>query len=232
MVSTEVLIDELWQESPPDGVANALHAQVSRLRKKLGALEPGREASRLVKNANGYQLVVAEEELDAAVFVRTVRSAQEILESDPATASESLRSALLMWRGPVFGGGSGGMLCKAAALRYEEYRIRALEAYFDSQLARGHHAGILGELRETHAENPLRERFCEQLMLALYQAGRQAEALQTYRRMRARLTQELGIEPSPMLRRTEQAILRHDAQALAGRCFGPDLPDVQRRHAS
>ncbi|MET8570695.1 AfsR/SARP family transcriptional regulator [Streptomyces sp. NPDC004783] len=232
MVSTEALVDELWGESPPDGVVNALHAQVSRLRKKLAVLEPWRETSRLAKNANGYQLVVAEEELDAAVFVRSVREAQAVVDSHPAVASEALRAALLMWQGPVFGGGSGGVLCQAAARRYEEYRIGALEAYFESQLALGNHAEILGELSETHAENPLRERFCEQLMLALYQAGRQAEALQTYRWMRSRLTQELGIEPSPVLRRTEQAILRHDAQALAVRCRGPVAPEVQRRHAS
>ncbi|MFE2277673.1 BTAD domain-containing putative transcriptional regulator [Streptomyces sp. NPDC059454] len=232
MVSTEALVDELWGESPPGGVVNALHAQVSRLRKRLGVLEPWRETSRLTKNANGYQLVMAEEELDAALFVRSVRTAQTMVYSDPAAASETLRAALLMWQGPVFGGGSGGILCQAAARRYEEYRIGALEAYFESRLALGNHVEILGELSETHAENPLRERFCEQLMIALYRAGRQAEALQTYRWMRSRLTRELGIEPSPVLRRTEQAILRHDAQALAGRCHGPLSPEVRHRHAS
>lgn len=229
VVPTEALIDELWRESPPDRVVNALHAQVSRLRKKLAVLEPGRETSRIVKSAHGYRMVVDAGELDAAVFVESVRAAQEIQENDPFGASESLRSALSLWQGPVFGGGSGGVLSQAAAMRYEEYRIRALEVYFECQMALGNHTLILGELRETHAENPLRERFCEQLMLALYRAGRQVEALQTYRRMRSRLTQELGIEPSPVLRRTEQAILRHDAQALSDR---RPVPEIQRRHAS
>ncbi|MDT0346409.1 AfsR/SARP family transcriptional regulator [Streptomyces litchfieldiae] len=210
IVPAESLVGELWGESPPDGVANALHAHISRLRKKIGALEPHRTSSRLVGNPFGYQLLVAEGELDATVFVSEVRRAQESLPRDPRRASEVLRAALLMWRGPVFGGDVHGVLCQAAAVRYEEYRIHALELFFESELALGNHTHILGELREAHAANPLRERFCEQLMLALYRSGRQAEALATYRQMWSRLANDLGIEPSPVLRRTELAILGHD----------------------
>ncbi|MEK8169278.1 AfsR/SARP family transcriptional regulator [Streptomyces sp. M19] len=148
-------------------------------------------------NPYGYQLLVDDAELDATVFVETVRRAQERLDVDPRGASESLRAALHMWRGPAFGGDAGGALSRAAAVRYEEYRIRAMELFFDSELALGNHTRVLGELREAHAENPLRERFCEQLMIALYRSGRQAEALETYRHMWSRLTEDLGIEPSP-----------------------------------
>ncbi|MEU7383501.1 AfsR/SARP family transcriptional regulator [Streptomyces sp. NPDC042207] len=175
----------------------------------MAGLEKGRELSRLVGHPYGYQLVVGEEELDAASFVAAVVKAQAS-GGKPCEVVDMLRVALNQWRGPVFGGESGGPLCRAAAARYEEYRIRALELLFENELARGNHPGILGELRETHAENPLQERFCAQLMVALYRCGRQAEALALYREMWSRLADELGIEPSIELRRTEHAILTQE----------------------
>lgn len=209
IVPEEALIRELWQDAPPDGVSNALHAHVSRLRKKLASLEPDRTSSRLIGNSYGYQIAIDPGELDATSFIWRVKDAERILETDPATASAVLRDALRMWHGPVFGGDPGGAICRVAAVHYEEYRIRAMELFFESELALGNHRSILGELRRAHAESPLREGLCRQLMLALYRSGRQAEALETYRRTRRRLTGELGIEPSPQLRRTERAILEH-----------------------
>ncbi|WP_063790251.1 AfsR/SARP family transcriptional regulator [Streptomyces sp. NRRL B-24085] len=213
-VSVDALIDELWGELPPSGVVNALQALVSRLRKKLASLERGREASRLIGHPYGYQLVVDEDELDASSFVAAVTRAQAA-DGRPCEVVDMLRAALARWRGPVFGGEASGPICRAAAARYEEYRIRALELLFENELARGNHAGILGELREKHAENPLQERFCAQLMIALYRCGRQAEALSSYREMWSRLSEELGIEPSIELRRTEQAILTQELRMSA-----------------
>jgi DNA-binding SARP family transcriptional activator len=214
-VSGESLVEEMWGEAVPDNQANALQAHVSRLRRKLRALEPDRPASRVTIHPSGYRLTVAEGELDAAEFVAAVRRAEAALPDDAGNTARLLREALALWRGPVFGGLTGGTLCQLAAARYEEYRMRAMELRFDAELRLGRHAAVLAELAEAHTNHPLRERFCEQLMIALYGAGRQADALDVFRRMRRLLDAELGIQPSPALRRVENAILRHDP-ALAG----------------
>ncbi|KUF20442.1 AfsR/SARP family transcriptional regulator [Streptomyces silvensis] len=227
MVSSEALVQEVWGEDPPGGVGNALQAHVSRLRKKLDALEPERTRARLVGDPHGYQLLLDGATLDADAFARSVREARAAAPEAPGRARDTLRAALLRWRGPALAD-VGGVLCRSAAARYDENRVQALELLFDSELALGNHAHVLGELREACAENPLRERFCEQLMLALYRSGRQAEALETYRQLWSRLTEELGIEPSPLLRRTERAILRHDPQLAppGPRTSVPSVPSV------
>ncbi|MEU2929592.1 AfsR/SARP family transcriptional regulator [Streptomyces sp. NPDC007251] len=209
-VSGESLVEEMWGEAVPDNQANALQAHVSRLRRKLRALEPDRLASRVTIHPSGYRLVVSDGELDAAEFVGAVRQAESASPDDAARVARLLGEALGLWRGPVFGGFPGGTLCQLAGARYEEYRMRAMELRFDAELRLGHHAAVLAELAEAHTNHPLRERFCEQLMVALYGSGRQADALDVFRRMRGRLDTELGIEPSPALRKVESAILRHD----------------------
>jgi DNA-binding SARP family transcriptional activator len=221
-VSGESLVEEMWGESVPDNQANALQAHVSRLRRKLRGLEPGRSESRVTIHPSGYRLTVVDGELDAAEFVRTVRFAESAGAEDAARTARLLGDALAMWRGPVFGGFAGGTLCQLAGARYEEYRMRAMELRFDAELRLGRHAAVLAELTEAHTNHPLRERFCEQLMIAMYGAGRQADALGVFRRMRRHLDDELGIQPSPALRRVESAILRHDP-ALVGDARSPLL---------
>ncbi|MGW4565004.1 AfsR/SARP family transcriptional regulator [Streptomyces sp. NPDC004561] len=214
-VSGESLVEEMWGDALPDNQANALQAHVSRLRRKLRGLEPDRPASRVTMHPSGYRLTVAEGELDAAEFVRTVQHAESASPDDAARTARLLGGALALWRGTVFGGFPGGTLCQLAGARYEEYRMRAMELRFDAELRLGHHAAVLAELAEAHTNHPLRERFCEQLMVALYCSGRQADALDVFRRMRRQLDDELGIQPSPALRNVESAILRHDP-ALVG----------------
>ncbi|MBO0656148.1 MULTISPECIES: AfsR/SARP family transcriptional regulator [Streptomyces] len=208
-IAGDTLINEMWGESVPENEANALQAHVSRLRRRLKGLESERPASRLSIHPSGYRLSLEAGELDAAEFISLVRRAEAASGTGRDEAAALTRTALAMWRGPVFGGHTGGPVCQTAAARYEEYRMRALELFFDAELKAGHHAAILAELREVHAGNPLREYFCEQLMIALYRSGRQADALDTYRRMWHRLSEELGVEPSPALRRVEHAILSH-----------------------
>ncbi|MFF4043976.1 AfsR/SARP family transcriptional regulator [Streptomyces sp. NPDC001816] len=214
-VSGESLVEELWGDAVPDNQANALQAHVSRLRRRLRSLEPGRSGSRVTIHPSGYRLLVTEGELDAAEFVRTVRQAESASPQDAERTARLLGGALAQWRGPVFGGFAGGTLCQLAGARYEEYRMRAMELRFDAELRLGRHAAVLAELTEAHTNHPLRERFCEQLMIALYGSGRQADALDVFRRMRRHLDDELGIQPSPALRQVERAILCHDP-ALAG----------------
>ncbi|MFE9453581.1 BTAD domain-containing putative transcriptional regulator [Streptomyces sp. NPDC006739] len=214
-VSGESLVEEMWGDAVPDNQANALQAHISRLRRKLKSLEPDRATSRVTIHPSGYRLTVGEGELDAAEFIRTVRQAEAAGPHDAGRVAGLLGSALALWRGPVFGGFPGGTLCQLAGARYDEYRMRAMELRFDAELRLGHHAALLAELAEAHTNHPLRERFCEQLMIALYCSGRQADALDVFRRMRRHLGDELGIEPSPALRQVESAILCHDP-ALAG----------------
>ncbi|MBV2355226.1 AfsR/SARP family transcriptional regulator [Streptomyces sp. J2-1] len=214
-VSGEALAEEMWGDRVPDNQANALQAHVSRLRRRLRELEPDRPAARVTMHPAGYRLVVGEGELDAAEFTRAVRLAESAAPSDAERAARLLGDALAMWRGPVFGGFTAGTLCQLAGARYEEYRMRAMELRFDAELRLGRPASLLAELHEAHTGHPLRERFCEQLMIALYRAGRQADALDVFRRMRRLLDDELGIQPSPALRRVEHAILSHDP-ALTG----------------
>ncbi|WP_327067849.1 AfsR/SARP family transcriptional regulator [Kitasatospora sp. NBC_01302] len=221
-ISGESLIDEMWGDALPDNESNALQAHVSRLRRKLKALEPDCPGARLTIHPSGYRLCLRDAVLDAVEFIKAVRQAEALAQTDAGATAALLRDALAMWRGPVFGGFTGGPACQLARARYEEHRMRAMELCFDAELRLGRHAAILPELQDAHRNHPLRERFCEQLMIALYRSGRQADALGFYRLMWQNLSEELGIEPSPALKRLEHAILSH-APHLDERALTPAL---------
>ena len=216
LVTVDALIREMWGEDFPRRVENALQAHVSRLRRKLNGLEPDRPSSRLASLPSGYHLSVEPDELDAARFTRTLNEVRARPEKDPAEAVDRLREALSLWHGPALSGSVGGPACQAAAARYEEWRTAALELLYEYETRLGRHATVIAELSELVAGDSLNERFCGQLMLALYRAGRQTEALAVYRRMWSRLNEELGVDPSPQLRNYERAILAHDPALLAG----------------
>ncbi|MCD9193479.1 AfsR/SARP family transcriptional regulator [Streptomyces albireticuli] len=209
-VSSEALMRRMWGESMWDVQPNTLYAHISRLRRRLRALEPERTEPRLTVHPSGYRLALAEGELDATEFVRKINSVEAGKFHSPGDSVRLLREALAMWRGPAFGDAARTPACRRAAVRYEAYRLRALELLFGAELENGNHATILAELYETHLAHPLHERYCELLMIAFYRSGRQADALEIYRRMWRRLADELGVRPSPQLQRTEQAILSHD----------------------
>ncbi|MFY1634225.1 AfsR/SARP family transcriptional regulator [Solwaraspora sp. WMMB335] len=211
-VSTGSLITELWGNNPPDQVENALQAHVSRLRRKLQSIEPGRATSRLQVQASGYRLVLDGASVDAMTFTSSLNDARALAMSRPAESAYRLRAALALWRGPVFGGVTIGLTAQAAAARIEASRIAALELLFDTELQLGGHTHIVPELTAlVRAEAP-NERLCEQLMVALYRCGRQTDALSVYQWMRNRMAEELGVDPSPMLRHHERAILSHDPE--------------------
>ncbi len=208
-VTSDELIDELWGDGPPDHVDNALQAHISRLRRNLAALEPGATRSRLTTRQSGYYLLAEDEEIDAALFEQKVMQLGAPAQPT-AQSAHDLRDLLELWRGPIFGGAVGGRLCRAAAARLEEARLTALELLHDFELAAGEHRATIPELRELLVDHPYKERFRQQLMLALYRSGRQAEALEVYRELRHQLTEELGLAPSPAMRAYEQAILAQD----------------------
>jgi DNA-binding SARP family transcriptional activator/ABC-type branched-subunit amino acid transport system substrate-binding protein/streptogramin lyase len=219
-VSTDRLIDELWGERSPATAAKTLQAYISRLRKAIGP-------DLLLTRGQGYLLVAAPEQVDLDRFEALAADGREALaEGDARRAAERSREALALWRGPPLADFAYEPFAQEEIGRLEDAKLDAVEDRVDADLALGNHTPLVGELETLVAENPLRERLLGQLMLALYRAGRQAEALEVYRRGRQALSDELGLEPGPALRELEQAILTHD-RAL-GAPSGPLLARARR----
>lgn len=203
VVPVERLADELWGEEPPKSAHHLLHVYVSSLRKELGA--------RLVTSSPGYFLELDPDELDSRRFERLFAEGARVLAGgDPQRASETLREALRLWRGPALADFAYQAFAQAEITRLEEFRLAALEERIAADLALGRGRELVGELEALIAQHPLRERLRAQLMLALYRSGRQASALAVYQDARRRLVGELGLEPSEELHQLERAILTHD----------------------
>jgi DNA-binding SARP family transcriptional activator len=212
VVSTERLVDVLWDERPPEQAVKTIQVYVSQLRRALGA-----ETVETV--GAGYRLAADRTELDVTEFERL------------AAAAETLPAALALWRGPALAGLDAAPPWRAEAARLEELRLAALEDLFDAELAQGRHARLVPQLERHVTEHPERERAAAQLMLALYRSGRQEEALDVYRRTRADLVERLGIEPGPDLRELHGRILRQDANIAAPAVAGAVPPTGARtRH--
>jgi DNA-binding SARP family transcriptional activator len=209
-VPADRLVDELWGEHPPANATNALQAHVARLRRLLPVPAPGSGEPHhewLVTRPLGYLLRLGRTDTDAQRFHRLVAEGRAL--TDPVRSADVLREALALWRGPALEGSGRGAICSAEASLLEESRLVALEALYHARLRAGHCAEITSELEELTSVHPLQERFYELLMTALFQCGRQAEALGVYDRARRRLVHDLGIEPGPVLRSRVEAILHH-----------------------
>jgi basic membrane lipoprotein Med (substrate-binding protein (PBP1-ABC) superfamily)/DNA-binding SARP family transcriptional activator len=213
LVSSEALIDTLWGEDPPDTARNTLQGYVSHLRHALedGALE-GRPP--------GYVLHVQPGDVDAIRFDELVREARG-LGDEPARASALLSEALGLWRGPALADVVQEASLAGEAARLEESRLTAIEDRVEADLELGRHAQLVGELDALTGRHPLRERLWGQLMLALYGAGQQADALRAFQRLRSLLGEELGLDPSPRLTRLQERILLHDPALVPSRATGP-----------
>jgi DNA-binding SARP family transcriptional activator len=204
VVSADRLIDELWGEDSPERAAAALRVNVSRLRKAL-------PQDVLTTRSPGYVVRVEREELDLDRFERLVDEGRGLhARGQAADASERLREALSLWRGPALADFAYESFAQAAIARLEEIRLAAVELRIDADLVLGRHDELVGELEALVAEHPLRERLRRCLMTALYRSGRQAEALDAYQDARRALVDELGIDPSVELQELEGAILRQD----------------------
>jgi len=217
VVSADTLIDRLWGGGPPATAAKVLQVQVWRLRKALGT-----EA--LATRAPGYVLGVGADELDLARFERLLAEARG---AEPATAAAKLRDALSLWRGTPLADLAYEQFASTEVARLEELRLVALEERIEADLAIGRHSELVPELEALVAEHPLREQIRGQLMVALYRSGRQADALQSYRRARELLLEELGLDPSPPLQELERAILSHDPSLVAPAAQGERLAQRQ-----
>ena len=216
VVSADRLVDELWGATPPREAGNALQYHVSQLRKALAPAAP------VATRGPGYVINVGPEELDLLRFERLVADAQDL--PSPG-AARVLREALGLWRGPPLADLAGEAFAEPEIRRLDELRLVALERRIAADLELGSRGELVAELEALTLEHPYREALRAQLMLALYGAGRQVEALDVYRENRRLLVDELGIDPGPAIQLLEQRILRQDptldAPAAAVPSSGP-----------
>jgi len=205
VVPAERLIDELWGEDPPATAAKGLQVHVSELRRALGDGQP------IVTRPTGYAVELAPGALDLDRFERHLDEARRLRAAgDLRGAADALRTALALFRGPPLA--DVELLGRAAAegARLDSVRLAALEDRLELDLALGDHAAVIPELEALVAQHPYREQLHAHLMVALYRAGRQADALDAFRRARRALVDELGLEPGPELQRLEAAVLAQD----------------------
>jgi DNA-binding SARP family transcriptional activator len=199
--SSDALIDALWGERPPRTARAALQNYVAQLRRALG---PGV----LVSQGGGYLLDVSSEQIDLGRFERLTGEGRAAEGEDRV---DKLQEALALWRGPPLADLAFEPFAALETPGLEELRTAALEDVIEARLLLGAGPELVPELEQLVADYPFRERLRGQLMLALYRAGRQADALDAYQETRHTLVDELGIEPSAPLRELEQAILRQEA---------------------
>ena len=206
VVPAERLIDSLWPDDPPATARNSLQVRISHLRKVLGA-------GRIETLRNGYRLNVSPDQLDVLRFRRLMTDASRARGAgDALTAAANLAQALGLWRGEVLPEFSDNPLFRVEIGALEEERLTAFETRIDAELELGRAAEVVPELQAAVVDNPLRERLMGQLMLALYQTGRQADALDAYAGARRQLVEQLGLDPSPLLADLHQRILAQDPQ--------------------
>jgi DNA-binding SARP family transcriptional activator len=201
LLTADRLIEALWGEAPPATADKALQGHVSAIRKALGH-------DRLVTERGGYRLEVRPGELDADRFRAAVASAANA--ATPASRARALADALATWRGEPLVDLASERLAQPEIARLAAMRLAALEAWADAELAAGNHGAVIAALERAVAEHPLGEGLRASLMLALYRAGRQSDALRTYREARRYLAEELGIDPGTELQLLERQILAHD----------------------
>ena len=227
VVSTDVLIEALWESSPPATARHALQVHVSSLRHRLGVWPSPLEA-----RPSGYLLKLDPGQLDTERFESLAATGRAELASNQAVrAADVLEAALAVWRGPALADVSRGPVIETEVTRLEEARRATEEDRLDAELAAGHseRAAVLAE--ELAGAEPLRERRWGQLMLALYRCGRQAEALHRFMLVRDLLRDELGVDPGPALRELHRRVLTHDPgldlahpSASPGRPADADMP--------
>jgi len=206
-VAMATMLDALWGERPPKSGAGAVRTYVSRLRQILGAADPAADIA-IEPIGDGYALRGEGMSVDAELFEQRVRAALAV-RRDSAEAAELCRAALRQWRGVPLVGVSGPYF-EPVRTRMIEMRADAAEIEAAAQVDSGDHLASVANLRALITSYPLRENLHELLMLALYRAGRQADALDVYEHARRILRDELGIEPGPSLKRMQKRVLCAD----------------------
>jgi predicted ATPase/DNA-binding SARP family transcriptional activator len=215
VVSRDRLVDAVWGEDPPASATQSLQVYVHGLRRALGA-------ERIETHGAGYRLHVDADELDLLRFERLVACGRDDLEAGhPGEALVAFEAALGLWSGSPLADLADEPIARQEAPHLEDARLHAFELRNDAQLAAGSSGELVSGLIALIAEHPYRERLHAQLVLALYRAGRQKEALDAYRAAQRTLVDGLGIDPGPDLQALEQRILNQDEALLAVPYAGP-----------
>ncbi|MGP3977381.1 AfsR/SARP family transcriptional regulator [Streptomyces sp. 8N114] len=240
IVPVSDLMEEVWGSGPPRSAPTTLQTYILQLRRRLRAAlgEPGplpgtgngatprdpyapSDKEILATRHGGYQLEIADCDVDALEFARLTRTGHAAYEAgDMAKSSRLLDSALALWRGPALADLPHGKHLSIEATRLEESRLGALERRIDADLRLGRHREVLAELCALRGRYPLYENLHALLMVAFHQDGRSSDALIAFRRLRSTLVEELGLEPSPRIDRLHQAILRGEDALDAWRGSG------------
>jgi DNA-binding SARP family transcriptional activator len=204
-VSKDLLVELIWGQDPPRRAMDALENYVSQLRKLIG-----RDA--IETRAGAYRLTASPEQVDVTRFEQLIAQARGAGDEERA---ERIRAALTLFRGPPLADLAYEPFAATEIGRLEELELTAREDFVDAELELGRHTDVIPELEVLIAGHPYRERPRAQLMLALYRAGRQAEALEAFHEARRLLVDELGLEPGAELQELERAILRQDESLRA-----------------
>jgi DNA-binding SARP family transcriptional activator len=212
VVPVNSLIEEIWSSEPPTSALTTLQTYIYQLRKLF--LHGAGEADVLVTKPLGYSANIAPKDLDLCEFDRLVDAGRTALGTrDAGRASALLCEALTLHKGPILSDVQRGPLLEAHAARLEESVLQALTLRIEAELQLGRHTELIGELRALVSEYPLYEDLRAKLMIALYRSDRRSAALQVYHDLRIQLDNELGLDPSPTLRRLHQEVLA-DAASL------------------
>lgn len=221
-VPVSALVDALWGSGPPKAAAGTLRTYISRLRQALAA--DGRQS--VIESAGtGYVLPMSTDSVDLGMFLQwTAQARAARATGDVTKAADFLRDALGLWQGEPLAG-LPGEYAESQRARLTELQLAALEDRLGLEIELGEHVAAAAELRTLAAAHPLREQLSKLQMLALYRAGRQADALAVFDRARHTLSDELGIDPGPALREMHQRILQTD-QSLIGTAVPAPRPKV------
>ncbi|MET9262149.1 AfsR/SARP family transcriptional regulator [Amycolatopsis sp. NPDC004079] len=220
VVRNEQILEELWEDNPPISVTTTMQTYIYQLRKLLRLQRPGlapagevdtRPLPSLQTSPGGYSLTYQPEGLDSYRFEQLVNQGRaESAAGRWTDASATLAHAGLLWRGPALADVNVGPVLRAEILRLDEFRRNALELRLEADLRLGRHHELIGELARLVGQEPTNEGLHAKLIIALYRAGRRAEALRVYQQLRTALNHELGLDPSDELQRLHRAVLDAD----------------------
>lgn len=211
------LMEEIWGTNMPQSAMTTLQTYILQLRRRLGTAmgpdAPGSAKEVLATRHGGYLLQIPPESVDVHRYEQLAGAGQTAFDQgEDEQAAGLFRQALAMWNGPALVDVRVGPILEIEVMRLEESRLGTIERRIDADLRLGRHTELLAELTDLIARHPQHEGLHSQAMVALYRSGRQATALEVYRRLRSRLIEELGVEPSPQLQRLHQAMLTVDPQ--------------------
>jgi DNA-binding SARP family transcriptional activator len=217
VVPVPTLMEEIWGTELPQSSMTTLQTYILQLRRLLGTAMgpdvPGSAKDVLATRYGGYLLQIPAEAVDAFQYERLVQEGRQAFEDgEDERAAAVLRTALDLWDGPALVDVRVGPILEIEVMRLEQSRLVTRERRIDAELRLGRHVELIAELTDLVARHPQHEGLHSQAMVALYRSGRQAAALDVYRRLRQRLIEELGVEPSPQLQRLHQAMLAVDPQ--------------------